>query len=48
MAHAHRSFRVAYPLIDASTADAKTVKVERIALQNILSLDQIEGLLSTD
>ena len=33
----HRSFRVAYPLRDASTADVKTVKVERIALQNILS-----------
>ena len=39
-AHPHRSFREAYPLIDASTADAKTVKVERIALQNILSLEQ--------
>ena len=33
----HRSFRVAYPLIDASTADVKTVKVTRIALQNMLS-----------
>ena len=31
---------MAYPLIDSSTADAKTVEVERIALQNILSLDQ--------
>ena len=40
MAHPHRSFRVAYPLKDVSTADAKTVKVERISLQNILSLDQ--------
>ena len=35
----HRSFRVAYPLIDASTADVKAVKVERIALQNIPSLN---------
>ena len=26
--------------MDASTADTKTVKVQRIALQNILSLDQ--------
>ena len=34
----HRSFRVAYPLIDVSKADVKVVKVERIALQNILSL----------
>ena len=31
---------MAYPLIDASRADAKTVKVERIVLQNVLSLDQ--------
>ena len=38
--HPHGSFRVAYPLIDASRADAKTVKVERIVLQNVLSLDQ--------
>ena len=38
--HPHRNFRVAYPLIDASRADAKTVKVERIVLQNVLSLDQ--------
>ena len=38
--HPHRSFWVAYPLIDASTGDVKTVKVERIVLQNILSLDQ--------
>ena len=40
--HPHRSFRLAYPLIDVwSMADAKTVvKVERIAIQNILSLDQ--------
>ena len=33
----HRSSWVAYPLRDASTADVKTVKVERISLQNILS-----------
>ena len=35
----HRSFRVAYPLIDASKADVKVVKVDSIALQNILSLN---------
>ena len=40
VAHPHQSFRVAYPLIDSSMADVKTVKVERIALYKILSLDQ--------
>ena len=38
--HPHQCFWVAYPLIDSSMADAKTVKVEHIALQIILSLDQ--------
>ena len=33
----HQSFRVALLLIDASTADVKMVKFERIDLQNILS-----------
>ena len=41
-ANPHRSFRMAYPLIqvDALMADAKSVKVERSAFQNILSLDK--------
>ena len=45
----HQSSRVAYPLIDASTAGAKTaVKVESIALQNILSFDQTAYCLQTE
>ena len=40
---------VAYPLIDASTAGAKTaVKVESITLQNILNFDQTAYCLQTE
>ena len=40
VAHPNQNFWLAYPLIDSSMADVKTVKVERIALYKILSLDQ--------
>ena len=44
----HRSFRVAYPLIDASKADVKVVKVDSIALQNILSLNHMAYCLQIE
>ena len=34
-----QSFRMAHSLINASTAEAKKVKAERISLQHILSFD---------